>query len=141
MIGRPFEPGNKMGKGRPPGSRNKMTVFQELLAENGVEIINQVKYQALKKDPDPMILRACLERLVPVAKALLSRFRMPPIPTPDDLPKANATILQAVARGRLSPSVGEAMSRILVNQRVLFDDDAERRLRIVEQRKDGQDAA
>jgi hypothetical protein len=36
MIGRPFEPGNKMGKGRPPGSRNKMTVFQELLAGNGI---------------------------------------------------------------------------------------------------------
>ncbi len=92
MIGRPFEPGNKMGKGRPPGTRNKMTVFQELLAGNGVEIINQVKLQALKKDPDPMILRAWL-----------------------------------------SPSDGDALSRILVNQRVLFDDDAERRLRIVEQ--------
>jgi hypothetical protein len=140
MIGRPFEPGNKMGKGRPPGSKNKAAVFQAQLAGNGIEIINQAKYQALKKDPNSIILKACLERLVPVPKAL-SRFRLPPIRTPDDLPKANAAILQAVARGRLSPSDGETVSRILMNQRQLFDDDADRRLRIVEQRKDTPDAA
>jgi hypothetical protein len=117
-----------------------MTVFQELLAGNGVEIINQVKLQALKKEPDQMILRACLERLVPLAKALPSRFHLPPIRTPDDLPKANAAIAQAVARGRISATEGDAMSRILLNQRALFDDDAERRLRDIEQqRPDEQD--
>ena len=89
-----------------------------------------------------MILRACLERLVPVAKAMPCRFRLPPIRTPEDLPRANAAIAQAVARGRISAADGDAMSRILLNQRAMFDDDAERRLRNIEQqRHDEQDTA
>ena len=130
-----------MGKGRPPGRRNKKTVFLEQLEGHGVDIINQAKLQALKTPPDSMILRSCLERLVPIATVQRSRFYLPSIQLPEDLAKANAAVAQAVARGRLSPSDGDAMSRILVNQRVLFDDNVERRLRIVEQRKDEQDAA
>ena len=33
--GRPFQPGNKFGRGRPRGSRNKKTILiEEFLAEN-----------------------------------------------------------------------------------------------------------
>ena len=51
MPGRPFEKGNKMGRGRPPGSRNKRTVFQEAMEEHGVPLIKQCKLLALKGDP------------------------------------------------------------------------------------------
>jgi hypothetical protein len=132
MIGRPFEPGNKSGKGRPPGSRNKRTVFQEILESHDIEIINKVKLEALKTPPDATILRSCFERLVPVARAPRSRFRLPPVKTPEDLAIANGAVAQAVARGRISAVEGDALSRILVNQRTIFEDGFERRLRVLE---------
>ena len=135
MRGRTFEPGNKLGKGRPPGSRNKKTAFVALLEGHGEDIINQVKIQALKKNPDSMILRSCLERLVPIATVQRSRFYLPSIQLPEDLAKANAAVAQAVARGRISALEGSELSRILVNQRALFDEDFDRRLRIVEQKQ------
>ena len=135
MRGRPFEPGNKMGKGRPPGRRNKKTAFVALLEGHGEEIINQVKIQALKKTPDSMILRSCLERLVPIATVQRSRFYLPSIQLPEDLAKANAAVAQAVARGRISAVDGAELSRILVNQRSLFDEDLDRRLRVLEQKQ------
>src|SRR5260370_40331578 len=121
MRGRPFEPGNKMGKGRPPGRRNKKTVFLEQLEGHGIDIINQAKLQALKTPPDSMILRSCLERLVPIATVQRSRFYLPSIQLPEDLAKANAAVAQAVARGRLSALQSAELSRILVNQPALFD--------------------
>lgn len=40
--GRPFEPGNKFGKGRPPRSLNKKTwLVQQMLIENGPEIVEK----------------------------------------------------------------------------------------------------
>jgi hypothetical protein len=127
-----------MGKGRPPGRRNKKTVFLEQLEGHGVDIINQAKLQALKTPPDSMILRSCLERLVPIATAQRSRFYLPSIQMPEDLTKANAAVAQAVARGRISALEGAELSRILVNQRALFDEDFDRRLRVLEQRESKQ---
>jgi hypothetical protein len=127
-----------MGKGRPPGRRNKKTVFLEQLEGHGVDIINQAKLQALKTPPDSMILRSCLERLVPIATAQRSRFYLPSIQIPEDLTKANAAVAQAVARGRISALEGAELSRILVNQRALFDEDFDRRLRVLEQRESKQ---
>jgi hypothetical protein len=135
MRGRPFEPGNNMGKGRPPGRRNKKTVFLEQLEGRGVDIINQVTLQALKKTPDSMILRSCLERLVPIATVQRNHFHLPSIRLPEDLAKANAAIAQAVARGRISAIEGAELSRILVNQRALFDEDFDRRLKAIEQKQ------
>src|ERR1700684_2923256 len=76
MNGR-FEVGNRMGKGRPAGSRNKVTTLREALEDGGVEIILKIKSQALKGDPTAM--RLCMERLLPVAKRPNSCFRLPPI--------------------------------------------------------------
>jgi hypothetical protein len=135
MRGRPFELGNKMGQGRPPGSRNKKTILQELFEVHGPDIIRQIQFQALKEKPDPMILRSCFERLIPIAKAPRCRFHLPPIRKPEDLPAANAAVAKALANGRISAFEGEALSRILVNQRTMFDEDFDRRLRVVEQRK------
>src|SRR5712691_2519476 len=41
MRGRPFERGNKMGKGRPPGSRNQRTVFSRMMDSYGEALIKQ----------------------------------------------------------------------------------------------------
>jgi hypothetical protein len=41
--GRPFEAGNKPGRGRPPGSRNlKTLLIEELLDENSESLLHKV---------------------------------------------------------------------------------------------------
>jgi len=61
--GRPFEPGNKLGRGRPPGSRNKRTLLgQALLEEFGEAVIRRALSLALQGD-SPMI-RALLPYLL-----------------------------------------------------------------------------
>jgi len=53
MHGRPFERGNKIGKGRPRGSRNQRTVFAEMMDSHGEALIKQCQVMALKGDrPD-----------------------------------------------------------------------------------------
>ena len=49
--GRPFEVGNKQGKGRPLGSRNKSTnAARKLLDENGVPLTQKCIAAALRGD-------------------------------------------------------------------------------------------
>ena len=103
--GRPFEPGNSMGKGRPMGRRNKYTMFRDALEEDGLEIIAQVKSLALKSDP--VALKLCMERLLPLSKIPNSRFRLPAVETAAGLTQAIAGVTKAVALGRLSAGEGE----------------------------------
>lgn len=65
--GRPFEPGNKLGKGRPPGSPNKTSLLlQKMLLDNGLEIVKSVIEDA--KKGDPAARKLCMERLIPRLK-------------------------------------------------------------------------
>ena len=134
MRGKPFEPGNTMGKGRPRGSRNKKSIFQEALESHGTEIVNQAKFQALKPKPDPTALRLCMERLIPVCKAPNSRFRSPRVRTSADLTIALAAVFQAVARGHVSAQEGEAVARIIESQRRTIESgEFDARLRALEE--------
>src|SRR5580658_1772949 len=105
-IGKPFEPGNTAGKGRPPGSCNKKTIFQEALEEDGEAIIHKIKLRALEADPTAM--RLCMERLVPLAKEPNTRFRLPAVETAANLAEAIAAVTEAVSEGELSAQEGES---------------------------------
>jgi hypothetical protein len=140
MSGRPFEPGNKLGKGRPTGSRNKRSIFHESLESHGIEIMETCKLQALKKDPTA--LRLCVERLVPVCKAPNSTFRLPPMQNAADLAKAISAVAQAVARGRLSASEGESVGRLIESQRRTLETETfEARIRALEKAQSEEEAA
>jgi hypothetical protein len=65
--GRPFEPGNTFGRGRPRGSPNKKSLaLQKLLLEHGPEIIKTVIDRAKKGERTALAL--CMERLIPRLK-------------------------------------------------------------------------
>jgi hypothetical protein len=113
--GRPFEKGNKSGKGRPAGSRNKRAIFQEVLEVDGEAIIEKIKTQALKANATAM--RLCMERLLPVAQASNAQFWMPRVETTESLKEATAAAAEAVSEGLLSPQEGEAVARIVESQR------------------------
>ena len=132
MRGRPFEPGNKMGKGRPPGSRNQRTVFSVMMDSHGEALIKQCQVLALKGDPTA--LRLCIERLLPPCKPSNNRFLLPAVKTASDVGLALQSILQEVARGRLSAQEGEAIAAILENHRRAIDaEDFGKRLQALEQ--------
>ena len=65
--GRPFEPGNKFGRGRPRGSRNKKTLMaQQLLDEHAESILRKAMVKGLQGD-SPM-LQALLSYILPRPK-------------------------------------------------------------------------
>jgi hypothetical protein len=131
MRGKPFEGGNTFGQGRPRGSRNKRTVLMELMEDHGEALIKQCQVLALKGDPTA--LRLCMERLMPPCRASNNKFRMPPMKTMADLVKALPAVAQQVARGRLSAQEGEAISRIIENQRRTIESvEFEKRLQALE---------
>lgn len=132
MRGRPFQPGNNMGRGRPPGSRNKRTVFAEAMEKNGLALIQQCQLQALKGDAAAM--RLCIERLLPPCKTPGGRFALPPVRNAADMVQALPAILKAVARGQLSAQEGEAIASMLEFQRRALDtDEFEKRLQALEE--------
>jgi len=111
MRGRPFEVGNRMGRGRPPGSRNKKTALAEAMENYGEAIVKQCQLEAMKGKPTA--LRLCMERLLPPCKPSNHRFRLPAVKTAADLGPAWQSVVRQVARGKLSAQEGEAMASML----------------------------
>ena len=140
MRGKPFQLGNRMGKGRPPGSRNKRTIYQEALESHALPIINKVKLLALAPNYDRTFLRLCFEGVVAKAKPPNSSFPLPRIRTPADLPNALSAVERAVASGRLSAQEGLAMVQMIEGHQRSFETvEFDQRIRAIE--KDGQKTA
>jgi hypothetical protein len=131
--GRPFEPGNKLSRGRPCGSRNKRTWrSQQLLDEHGEAIVHKALVAALKGDVPLLrtflgyILRRPEDR--PVETGPLH------IGSAEELSKALDNVMMKVASGKLSPGDAQAVAALIESRRrVLETQDLEMRLRALEQ--------
>lgn len=122
-----------MGRGRPPGSRNKKTLFFEEFQKNGLDAIRMCKVLALKGNQHA--IGFWLDRLEPRCKPKNSRFRLPPIRTAGDLVKVMPAVMRAVARAQLSAQEGEAFGRMLESQqRIVEASEYEARMRALEQK-------
>ena len=114
--GTPFELGNRAGHGRPKGSRNKATLDREaLLDEYGAAITRKCLAEALKDEKSAM--RLCIERMIPPARHEPVAFKLPPIRSASDLPRASAAVVKAAADGTLSVQDAEGFQRILQHHR------------------------
>lgn len=110
--GRAFLPGNKFGTGRPQGSRNKTTAMaQKLLEKYSEPIVRRCIVDALNGDRDAR--RACIDRIIPVLREAGVRIRLGKIETAQDVSKAAEQVLLAMAGGRMKPSDGERLARVL----------------------------
>jgi hypothetical protein len=101
MRGKPFEPGNKAGKGRPAGSRNKKSIYHEALEEFGVPIIKRGAFMAL--NGDRVMRRVCYNKLIPDAQLPVTRFSLPKNDGELDMEKLLQSVLKQTSTGRLSP--------------------------------------
>lgn len=130
--GRPFPPGNKLGPGRPRGSRNQAkSPVQELLEEYSPHLTK--KCIALAMTGDRSAMRLCMERISPAHRDGCIRMSLPAIRTAQDLDKAAEKVTQAIRRGRIAPADGEKMMNIFqMRARVMESAQLESRLEKLE---------
>jgi hypothetical protein len=76
--GRPFESGNKCGRGRPRGSRNKKNAAQQLLDENSVPLLRKALADSYKGDS--AMLRMIVGYLLRIPKDQREKRRKEELP-------------------------------------------------------------
>ena len=131
--GRPFQPGNKIGRGRPPGSRNKKTVLiEELLAEKSPSLLS--KALKLAQQGNVPMLRLFLDRILPRPKDEPIEIGQLPMGTPEELIKSQANVMQELASGTISLNQAEQLFSMMENcRRLLEAHNLEQRVRAMEQ--------
>jgi hypothetical protein len=134
-TGTPFQPGNKFGRGRPRGSRNKKTLLrQELLDTYAEALLRKAALLALQGDV-PM-LRALLPYLLPRRQEQPVKMGPLPMGTAEELSQASQAIITDVAAGKLTPHQAREMSSLLeTRRRVIELQEFDARLRAIEQRE------
>jgi hypothetical protein len=132
--GRPFQPGNKFGRGRPPGSRNKKTVLvDELLAENSQPLLR--KALKLAQQGNVPMLRLLLDRALPRPKDAPVTIGPLPMDTPEELLEAQTKVMQHLLLGKLTPNQAERIFSLMGNYRRLLKSEVlERRFSATVQR-------
>jgi hypothetical protein len=131
--GKPFQPGNTFGRGRPQGSRNKATIaLQQLLEGHGESITRRCALLALQGDPTA--LRLSMERLIAPRKDQPVKLKLPPVTTAAEVAAAVGIVLEAVAGGQLTPAEGQMIAAILEGRRkVIETEEHEARIRALEE--------
>jgi Family of unknown function (DUF5681) len=111
----PFQKGQSGNPaGRPPGSRNRATLFAEALLEGEAEMIVRNAIRAAVNDV-PWAVRLCFDRLSPRlrSRAAPIAFELPQISTPADIPPAIAKISSALAEGDITIDEAERYTAVL----------------------------
>jgi hypothetical protein len=107
--GRPFQAGNA---GRPKGARKKATLALEALLDGEGEALTR-KAVEMALAGDTTALRLCLERIMPPRKDRPVRFAMPKLETPADAVTATAALVDAIARGDITPGEAAELSKLV----------------------------
>src|ERR1019366_2278091 len=117
--GRPFEPGNQFGRGRPKGSRNKRSlIVKQLLDQHSEAIIHKSLVMALQGDIP--LLRTLLSYILPRPKDLPCKIGPLPMVTMEELSQTFDATLKRVASGQITPGqAGEIFDWIEARRRVI----------------------
>lgn len=124
-----FKKGNG---GRRPGQRNRVSrVVTGLFTLHAPELVERVL--DLARNGDVGALRIALDRIAPAPRDAPIELALPPVTSAADLPAAFASVLEAVASGRLTPSEAERVASLLANAgRLLEAADLEARIAALE---------
>jgi len=133
MRGKPFQPGNQYGRGRPPGSRNKVArICQETLEKHAEVVTKKCLQMAVQGNPTAM--RLCMDRLMPAHRHRTVKFKVPALKTMADMEAASQSVVTDVARGQLTPAEGQTVFLILEGRRrVIETQELESRVRALEE--------
>jgi hypothetical protein len=115
--GRPFLKGQSGNpRGRPQGSRHKVSLLVDSMIEREAEALT-TKALELAKDGHERLLVACLDRLAPVRRSRRIQLDLPSVETAENILKAQAVVVGAVARGEIDTDEAKAMADILETKR------------------------
>lgn len=129
--GRPFERGNKCGRGRPKGSPNKKTHQAHELFEQNSAAIMALAINSSREDRQ--MLRMLVSRIVPRQRESPVKIGRLPMSTLSDLDRASELTLQNATAGKLSLSEAREISNMIENRRrVLVAQELDRRLSVLE---------
>ncbi len=133
--GRPFKPGNNMGRGRPQGSRNKATIMLEkIMAKDGEAVVQAVISAA--KEGDMQAAKLVLDRVLPPRKGRPVTLALPSVRTAENLQVSVTETLRAMADGEISPEEAAIVTQVLEAKRKALElDEFERRLSALENRE------
>ncbi len=107
--GRPFPPGNP---GKPKGTRSRVTRAMEVLLEGEAEALTRRAVE-MALAGDPVALRLCLDRLLPVLRERPVSVDLPPMASPKDAVAASAALIEAVAAGEIAPGEARELGRLI----------------------------
>jgi hypothetical protein len=141
LKGRPFQPGNQLGRGRPVGSRNKKSLLaQDLLDRHAGLILRQAVKLARKGDSQMVRFRA--------GYILPRRNGCPvntgPLPTGGvaELSQSSVKLMNKVTSGQLTPNEGlEIADPMDHRRRIIETENHEVRFRALEKITDQNKAA
>lgn len=129
---KPGQSGNPAG--RPPGSKNKVTLLAEALMEGQAEEITQSLIDATTKKGNVSAGRTLLTRMVPPARRRPVTVDLPQTDTPSGVIAAHAAIIQAAGAGEITPDEAHALALCLDHQRKAIETgQMEERIRRVEE--------
>jgi len=111
---KPGQSGNP--KGRPRGSRNRVTLIALAAMEEGADAIAR-KVVDMAKEGDMSAARLVIERLVPVAKERPIFLALPDTGSAEGIDEAQNAILKAVAAGELLPGEATTLAGIVEARR------------------------
>ena len=112
-----FKPGVSGNlKGRPIGSKNKLTQLAKKLLENGAEEIVAAIIEKAKAG-DSTAQRLCMKRIMPPIRSSVIQIVLPKLETPQDILKGYDSLFDALGQGDLTLEELDRLSDILENRR------------------------
>jgi hypothetical protein len=114
--GRPFQAGNTFGRGRPRGSRNKLSsVAKEMLVTYGDSLMRKAIADALQGDVATR--RLLITRLLNAGSVPNRKLKNLPIRTAAEIVTVSEAMVHEVTAGQLTPDEGQKISHILDSHR------------------------
>lgn len=132
-TGRPFEPGNKFGRGRPRGSRNKRSLLAlQLLDSHAESVVRKALVDAMKGDAQ--LLRAFLGHILPRRRDAPVKTGPLPVHTAEELAQSSEAVFQRAVSGQITLQEAQEFSALLEDRRrVMETRDLDARLRALEE--------
>jgi hypothetical protein len=137
-----FKPGvSGNPAGRPRGTRTRATLAVEsLFAAAGEQLAKAALDQA--RGGDPLALRFCLARLLPVTRSRPLQLSLPDLACAADAVTASAQIIAAVAAGDITPADGNELLKLMESHtRLVQAVEIEARLKRIEEALDLEEKA
>lgn len=130
-----FQPGQSGNpNGRPKGALNRATRAAQALLDGEAEELTR-RCIELAKEGNPLALKLCLERLIPVRRERYLSLPIPKVEGADDLPQTMREIIAAAAGGHITPGEAQALATLLqVYGKSLEAADLDRRITALEER-------